>query len=100
MTDGSIDRASLLLSVQRALLGAISVGVRTVAVALTGRIIELRIYFDGPISVDDEEAMSCVASEVLADFPSAEDVTVCCMRKDAPEQIDEQGTWVFQRREA
>ncbi|MGJ4947825.1 hypothetical protein [Bradyrhizobium sp. HKCCYLS20291] len=81
-----LERSSILVSVNRALLGEVSASLREVRYALSDGNIDIFCVFDGEISEDDQESMSCVATEVMADFP---DVTVQehCLRIDAPERI-------------
>ncbi|CAL78920.1 hypothetical protein BRADO5232 [Bradyrhizobium sp. ORS 278] len=63
-----------------------SASLREVRYAFTDGIIDIFCVFDGEISEHDRESMSCVATEVLADFP---DVTVQehCLRIDMPDRI-------------
>lgn len=87
------------LSIQRALLGEISPQLRAVVFSIVGKNIDVRFYFDGLISEADVESASCVETEIIADYEAEDVVTVRCIRLDAPETIDDDGTWVYQRRE-
>jgi hypothetical protein len=91
-------RTRALLSVQRALLGAVSPAVRAVVVELQGSALTVTAYFDGEVSEDDIESFSCVEAEIMADFPEQR-VEVRCDRRDAPQMIPAAGIWAYQRRE-
>lgn len=81
-------RASLLLSVQRALLGEVSPAVRGVTVGWREHVILLRSYFDGPISAADRDSMSCVGAEVIGDFPEPWTIDDEVIRCDAPAPLE------------
>jgi hypothetical protein len=72
--DGWPLRGSLLLSVQRALLGEVSPSLRGVTVGWRDHLILLRFYFDGAVTEEDREAMSVVGAEVIADFTEPWDI--------------------------
>jgi hypothetical protein len=92
-------RASLLLSVQRALLGEVPPALRGVTVGWHDDVIQLRSYFDGPISEVDRESMSCVATEVIADYAEPWTIEEEVIRWDAPEPMDCLAAWAYLRRE-
>ena len=87
------------LSIQRALLGEISPQLRSVVFSIVGRDIDVRFYFDGLISKIDAESASCVETEIIADYEAEDTVTFRCIRLDAPKPIEDDGVWVYQRRE-
>lgn len=92
-------RNSIILSVQRALLGEVSPALRGVTVGWNDKSINILCYFDGFISKEDREAMSCVETEVMADFPDLQidlDVIQC----DVPQEMNLLDVWVYRRREA
>lgn len=90
----------VLLSLQRALLGAVGVRLRAVTVGYAETSVHFDAYFDGAVDEDDREAMSQVETEVMADFPSSHSVTHTVIRLDAPEPIPKDCTWVYFRKEA
>lgn len=92
-------RASLLLSAQRALLSEISPALRGVTIGWRDHVIFIRSYFDGPISEEDHESMSCVATEVIADFPAPWTIADEVIRCDAPEPLECLIAWAYLRRE-
>lgn len=92
-------RSRVLLSLQRALLGAVGPALRAVTVTYTDSSIRFEAYFDGEIGADDREAMSEVETEVMADFPPTHRITHDVTRLDAPASIPKDRTWVFHRKE-
>ena len=87
------------LSIQRALLGEISARLRAVVFSIAGRELDIRFYFDGPISEEDIESASCVETEIIADYEAEDIITVRCIRLDTPQIIVDDGVWVYHRRE-
>ena len=51
----------------------------------------LYCFFDGEISEEDQEEMSCVATEVSCDFPIGTQVIAECIRIDSPRPIPKLG---------
>jgi hypothetical protein len=92
-------RVSILLSVQRALWDEVGPALRGVTVGWDERSIRIVCYFDGPISEEDRESMSCVETEVIADFSEDERIRLECVRLDAPAPMPMLGDWVYVRRE-
>jgi hypothetical protein len=66
-----MDRASAILSVNRALWGAVTASLRSVQVSFDESEMHLHFYFAGDPSDEDLEAMQVAATEVAADFPAA-----------------------------
>jgi hypothetical protein len=95
------DYASVIMSVNCALWGAVSSSLRSVQVEFTEKEINIYCFFDGVISDDDSEDMSVVATEVAADFPDHQ-VYEHCIRADYPTPIkptDKARHIVFWRKE-
>ncbi len=86
MSDVEI-RTKLLLSLQRALLGAVSPALREVSCGWQDHKISLRFVFDGKILETDREAAHIVGSEVSADFPDDWDIEEDIVRLDAPAKL-------------
>jgi hypothetical protein len=65
------DRQSLLLSLQRALLGEVHVQLRQASIEADepSKTIHLRYEFDGDPSDQAAESCSVASAEVIADFP-------------------------------
>jgi len=87
------------LSAQRALGGEVAPAMRAVVLSMTGKGVELRCYFDGPIQPADAESISVVETEMMADFEPEQSVTARCIRLDAPEPVNDDGVWIYCRRE-
>ncbi|MGY3451080.1 hypothetical protein ACVILH_003422 [Bradyrhizobium sp. USDA 4353] len=81
-----LERSSVVLSVTRALLGEVTPSLRAVQFDLVDRNIDIFCIFDGSMSEDDRESMSCVETEVMADFPDAT-VRAHCLRIDLPDRV-------------
>jgi hypothetical protein len=89
----------ILLSAQRALLGEVSPALRGVTLGWHDQVIRMRAYFDGPISEEDLESMTCVAAQIIADFPSPWNIDEEIVRCDAPERMEFLQVWAYLRRE-
>ncbi|QKC95777.1 hypothetical protein [Mesorhizobium sp. NZP2298] len=95
-------QAKLLLSVQRALLGAVSRRLRAVTCAWEGVEITLRFVFDGEPTDQDSEDAGIVAAEVAADFPAPWTVDEDIARLDYPDDLrpGALALWAFRRKES
>jgi len=91
----------LKLSMQAALLGAVTENMRNIAVNIVKNKILLYFFIDGEIKDDDKENISIVETEVIADFDSDFDIETIIKRIDCPEKIIlDQGYSIFQRKES
>jgi hypothetical protein len=99
--DGSTIRVSVLLSLQRALLGEVFPALRGLSVKWNHQTIHLFAYIDGPIASADKESIQEIETEVLADFPESSTVETEIIRQDSsiplPKAADV--VWVYYRRE-
>jgi hypothetical protein len=91
-----IERARLLLSVQRALLGAIGESVQAICVDWDERRIMMTAFSAGELTDDEREALEVAATEVVADFPVGAVVDVEVV-EGAEEPFKAKGEWVFLR---
>lgn len=94
-------RATLLLSIQRALWGEITSNIRGITCSWDDSTITIRWLFDGEISDEDLESAECnVTGEVNSDFPDHE-VVAECKRLDMPEPLSPYvlSVWVYMRKE-
>lgn len=82
-------RQTLLLSVQRALLGDVPATLREVSCGWSGQDIKLRFVFDGEIQPDDYERSQLVGSEVIGDFPAEWTISEEILRLDYPADLSE-----------
>jgi len=92
-------RNSVILSVQRALLGEVSPALRGVTVGWDEKSITILCYYDRKISPEEREAMSCVETEVMADFPDQQmdlDIIQC----DVPLEMKLLDAWIYRRCES
>ena len=87
------------LSIQRALLGMIHERIRAIVFSVTKKELNIRFYFDGYITESDKEAVSCVETEILADYDSDYSILCNCLRLDAPNVIEDDGVWAYLRYE-
>jgi len=92
-------RAGVLLSVQRALLGEVFPALRGVSIELDDSKICLVCIVDGMLSSEDAESLSCIESEVMADFPEEYEVSLETVRCDAPAEMPTCSVWAYRRRE-
>ncbi|WP_455936375.1 hypothetical protein [Pantoea ananatis] len=91
----------LKLSMQSALLGAVTENMRNIAVDIYENKILLYFFIDGEIKDDDKENISIIEAEVMADFEDDFDIETIIKRIDCPEKIIlGQGYSVFQRKES
>jgi len=89
---------ALGLSLQRALLGAISANVYAVGAAIVESKIVISAVYYLPPSEDEQEDFSVVASEVISDFsaPYTIDTEWYVMPESEPNTLD---FWAFMRKE-
>jgi len=92
-------RHQVLVAVQQALLGEVSLRLRAVTVSYDATSIRLDCYHDGEITDEDREAMSCVETELMAVSPENHTITHKMNRKDYPGSIPKETTWAFFRKE-
>lgn len=93
--------ASLRLSAQRALLGAIHPQVRLVKIMRDGALIRLTVLAEEILSDDALDALSTAGAEIIADFPDCRIKERVIVTK-APLPVEDvlaEG-WVYQRAEA
>lgn len=89
-------RASLRLSLLRALVGSVTPNLLAVTAGIADNIIKIHAFFDEIVSEDDWDNIACVASEVIADYPEGIAVQEACFSKqDAPLKMLD--FWVFMR---
>lgn len=90
-----INRTKLLLSVQRALLGAISSSVLAICVNVTDTI-ELLVFAQGELPTEEREALDMSATEITGDFGPHILVDVKII-ENVPNPLPCSGSWVFFR---
>ena len=94
-------RTSVLLSLQRALLGAVTPNMRAICVGWDEKLIRIRAIYDGEIDDEDRERFSEVGTKVIADFSAPMAIEEECVRLDPPERLVSLGLkeWVYWRYE-
>lgn len=93
--------ASLRLSAQRALLGAIHPQVRLIKVSRDGSLIRLTILAAEPLGGKAVDALSAAAAEIVADFPDCRIEERVIVTKDPlPTEDVLAAGWVYQSAEA
>ena len=93
-------QCEVLLSIQSALLGEISASLRVITISWDEKNVKFVSVFDGPISDEDKESMSCVETELIADLPEDNNIAYQMIRIDAPQRVVAEGVWVYARRES
>lgn len=90
----------LRLSLQRALLGNVTPNIRAVLAESVDKRISMLFYFDGEVSDEDEDLVSVVETEVMADFDENFNVEAIIHRLDSPGPIkNANGCLVYLRKE-
>ena len=76
--DAIPDRSQLLLSLQRALLGAVHSQLRQASIELdpNSQLVRVRFEYDGPPDPAVKESCAGAATELIADFPAPWDLDV------------------------
>ena len=94
-------KTSVLLAMQLALLGEISCRIRAITVIFELSSICFVCFCDGEIDADDQAAMWCIDTELVAMFPENQRVTHVLTRLDAPTRIprDSNAHFVYLRKE-
>lgn len=92
------DYRALSLSIQRALLGAVTSPLREVFASFEGKTIHLYFFYHGEISEKERDLAECAGTEVVSDFPEYM-IENSITRLDAPEKISCKGRAVYSRYE-
>jgi hypothetical protein len=76
--DAIPDRSQLLLSLQRALSGAVHSQLRQASIELdpASQLVRVRFEYDGPPDPTVKESCASAATEIIADFPAPWDLDV------------------------
>ncbi|HEY9849950.1 MAG TPA: hypothetical protein V6D28_10865 [Leptolyngbyaceae cyanobacterium] len=89
-------RNSVISSVKRALLGEVSPALCGVTVGWDEKTITILCYYNRKISPEDREAMSCVETEVMADFPDYE-IKLFPLSWNIRKPMKSLDAWVYRR---
>ncbi|UNK42124.1 hypothetical protein MNO14_14435 [Luteimonas sp. S4-F44] len=95
-------RKDILLATMKALWGEVFPKLRAVVCFVkTETEFEVAFFVDGDIEMDEQEAMQCVVTEVIADFPANFLISEKLIQLDAPAPIPTaEGLLVFLRKES
>jgi hypothetical protein len=95
-------RQSVLLFVQRAMLGEVFPALRALSVHWDTKSIHISAFVDGEPQSTDIESISCIETEMMADFLDSFQIDTAIIRCDAPSQLPSvgSGVWVYARRES
>lgn len=94
----AIDRESVLLSTQRALVGAITKNMKAITIGFTDTSYTLKVYFNSEPNEEELEIMKIVTGEVCADigefteFKEEAEVANSNVQVNHLEKLD---VWVF-----
>jgi hypothetical protein len=96
-----VDHVPIMLSANRALLGAVFPQLRAVLVSAWGNKWRVRFYVDGEITRDEHETLSIAATEIVSDMPHDLKWEETIERLDYPTAIPSspEFTWVYERKE-
>lgn len=93
-------RRTVLLSVQRALLGMIYPEIRAIAVGFEEtKKLTLIYYLDREPNKDDFDNLSDVTGEVLADIDFSEVIEKCIYTTESISKLNSLESWVYIRKE-
>ena len=91
-----IERARLLLSAQRALLGHIGDSILATSVTAGESSIELTAFTEAGITSDEKEALDNALAEIVADFPQVDSAELHIISEET-QPFKSDGHWLFIR---
>jgi hypothetical protein len=94
-----ITRSGLLLSAQRALLGAVPFSLRGASIETEGDTIFWRCVFDREPTDEEREALSVAGTEIMADFPQVKKIEEQFLVQSNPGKVSHLRNIVFERSE-
>lgn len=95
-----VDRVEALFSMSVGLLSEVTPPLRAASIKWDDESVQLFFYYDGEISEDEIDSISCVSTEVIASF--SENIQLkddVILRIDYPKPIPHQGELVYYRKE-
>lgn len=101
MTSPIIDDQYGVLSVIRALLGAVTPNLRAVTLKIDQKelVVKVCFFYHGAISDEDFDTAHAALTEIISDFPDNYDLDDKVIRLDYPNPIPVDGRPVFRRKE-
>jgi hypothetical protein len=94
-----VARADVLLSIQRALLGAVGPSLLAASVEWTERTIDVTWYVAASLSADERQDLLTAGGMVAGDFSDEIELSEHFVEVAASGQPAVRGAWVFLRRE-
>lgn len=95
--EAKVDRATLLLSTQTALLGVIGVQVLGVCLQINQKDVEMIVFSGGQLSEDEKEAFDAATTEIMGNFSPIILVDVRFIENATSPLKSCSGLWVFVR---
>ncbi len=92
-----LDESKVCLSIQRALLDAVTKNLRRLSFIVSENLITLYFFYDGEPSEIEKELTGDIAAEVISDFEMPYNIDCQMLRVDFPNKIKSQGRIVFSR---
>lgn len=98
MNQQILNRSIVMDSVLRGITQETFPALRAMTIQWSDSAVKLIAYIDGEIHEEDEESLSCMTTEIVADlWPISVDYEA--IRIDSPTPITDHRTWIYQRRE-
>ena len=93
------NRAKVLLSVQRALLGEVTPDLRGVSVEVNDNRVRLTSYFADKVTEDQKDVVSTITAEVAADLPHDWTIEDDLVTAPVSGRLPENVIWAYRRKE-
>lgn len=91
-----MNRSLILLSTQRALLGAITPNMKAITIGYNETSFTLRVYFSSQPSEEEMELLTEITSEIAADIPSFKDFNEeAIVSGESPSEVKRLDEWVY-----
>lgn len=91
-----MDRSLILLSTQRALLGAITPNMKAITIGYNKTFFILRVYFASQPTEEELELLTEVTSEIAADIPSLKDFKEeAIVSEESSNKLKKLDEWVY-----
>lgn len=87
-----MERKEILLSAQRAMLGALTPNMQAITISYKDMPVILRVYFKTQPSQDECELIKEITSEIVADFEEITDIKEEYFVNQKPECLDD---WLY-----
>jgi len=87
-----MERSSILLSVQRAMIGTVTPNMQAITISYKNMPIILRVYFKTKPTQNEYELIKEITSEIVADFEEITDIKEEIFVNQKPECLED---WVY-----